>query len=158
MAHYYWLFLEVDCLRWLQPEFFIAVPVVKFTLLFMRFICGFLEITCVHFYCCVGVGDSLSKTQVLEVSVIGGHTRTRRAAWLSPPGLRIVFEACISYVSITDFKATFHLTTSMHGERATGKIQKNNYHHWSCGPSVTCKTSSVSLIFAHGTHRNVKNR
>ena len=55
-------------------------------------------------------------------------------------------------------KATFHLTISMRGERATGKIQKSNYHHRSCGPSLTCKTSSVSLIFTHGTHRNVKNR
>ena len=55
-------------------------------------------------------------------------------------------------------KATFHLTISMRGERATGKIQKNNYHHGSCGPSLTCKTSSVALIFTHGTHRNVKNR
>ena len=27
------------------------------------------------------------------------------------------------------FKATFHLTISMGGQRATGKIQKNNYHH-----------------------------
>ena len=54
-------------------------------------------------------------------------------------------------------KAAFHLTISMHGERATDKIQRNNYHHGSCGPSLTCKTSSVSLIFTHGTHRNVKN-
>ena len=46
----------------------------------------------------------------------------------------------------------------MRGERATGKIQKSNYHHGSCGPSLTCKTSSVYLIFTHGTHRNVKNR
>ena len=32
------------------------------------------------------------------------------------------------------------------------------YHHGSCGPSLTGKTSLVSLIFTHGTHRNVKNR
>ena len=50
------------------------------------------------------------------------------------------------------------LTISMRGKRATGKIQRNNYHHGSCGPSLTGKTSSVSLIFTHGTHRNVKNR
>ena len=56
------------------------------------------------------------------------------------------------------FKATFHLTISMPGQHAAGKIQKNNYHHGSCGPSLTGKTSSVSLIFTHGTHRNVKNR
>ena len=55
-------------------------------------------------------------------------------------------------------KATFHLTIFMRGERATGKIQRNNYHHGSCGPSLTCETSSVSLIFTHGMHRNVKNR
>ena len=46
----------------------------------------------------------------------------------------------------------------MRGQRATGKIQRNNHQHGSCGPSLTGKTSSVSLIFTHGTHRNVKNR
>ena len=56
------------------------------------------------------------------------------------------------------FKATFHLTIFVRGERATGKIQRNNCHHGSCGSSLTCETSSVSLIFTHGTHRNVKNR
>ena len=55
-------------------------------------------------------------------------------------------------------KATFHLTIFMRGQRATGKIQRNNYHHVSCGLSLTGKTSSVSLIFTQGTHRNVKNR
>ena len=55
-------------------------------------------------------------------------------------------------------KATFHLTISMRGQRATGKIQTNNYHHRICGTSLTSKTSSVSLIFTQGTHRNVKNR
>ena len=54
--------------------------------------------------------------------------------------------------------ATFHLTISMHGQRATGKIQRNNYHHGSCGLSLTGKTMSVFLIFTQGTHRNVKNR
>ena len=53
-------------------------------------------------------------------------------------------------------KATFHLTISTRGQRATGKIQRNNYHHGSCGTSLTSKTSSVSLIFTQGTHRNVK--
>ena len=62
---------------------------------------------------------------------------------------------CHAYTLV---RATFHLTISMRGQRATGKIQKNNYHHGSCGPSLTGKTSSVSLIFTHGTHRNVKNR
>ena len=46
----------------------------------------------------------------------------------------------------------------MRDQGATGKIQRNNYRHGSCGPSLTGKTSSVSLIFTHGTHRNVKNR
>ena len=46
----------------------------------------------------------------------------------------------------------------MRGQRATGKIQRNNYHHGSCGPSLTGKTMSVFLIFTQGTHRNVKNR
>ena len=55
-------------------------------------------------------------------------------------------------------KATFHLTISVRGQRATGKIERNNYHHGSCGTSLTSKTSSVSLIFTQGTHRNVKNR
>ena len=41
--------------------------------------------------------------------------------------------------------------------RATGKIQWNNYHHENCGPSLTGKILSVSLIFTHQTHRNVKN-
>ena len=54
-------------------------------------------------------------------------------------------------------RATFHLTISMRDQRATGKIQRNNYGYGSCGPSLTGKTSSVSLIFTHGTHRNVKN-
>ena len=58
----------------------------------------------------------------------------------------------------SSLKATFHLTISMRVLRATGKIQRNNYHHGSCEPSLTCKTSSVSLIFTQGTHRNVKNR
>ena len=53
-------------------------------------------------------------------------------------------------------KATFHLTISMRGQRATGKIQRNNYHHGSCGPSLT--GLSVFLIIAQGAHRNVKNR
>ena len=58
----------------------------------------------------------------------------------------------------SSLKATFHLTISVRGQRATGKIQRDNYHHWSCGTSLTSKTSSVSLIFTQGTYRNVKNR
>ena len=55
-------------------------------------------------------------------------------------------------------KATFHFTIFMRGQRATGKIERNNYHHGSCGPSLTGKTTSVFLIFPQGTHQNVKNR
>ena len=46
----------------------------------------------------------------------------------------------------------------MRGQRATGKIQRNNYHHGSCEPTLTGETMSVFLIFTQGTHRNVKNR
>ena len=55
-------------------------------------------------------------------------------------------------------KATFHLTISMRGQCAMGKIQRNNYHHRTCGPSLTGKTMSVFLIFRQRTHRNVKSR
>ena len=61
-------------------------------------------------------------------------------------------------ITVVRVKATFHLTISMRDQHAMGKIQRNNYRHGSCGPSLTGKTSSVSLIFTHGTHRNVKNR
>ena len=59
---------------------------------------------------------------------------------------------------IISAKATFHLTIYMRGQRATGKIQRNNYHHGSCGFSLTGKTMSVFLIFTQGMHRNAKNR
>ena len=59
---------------------------------------------------------------------------------------------------VCSLKATFHLTISMRRQRATGKIQGNNYHHGSCGSSLTGKTMSVFLIFTQGTYRNVKNR
>ena len=35
----------------------------------------------------------------------------------------------------------------MRGQRATGNIQRNNYHHRSCGPSLIGKTMSLFLIF-----------
>ena len=72
--------------------------------------------------------------------------------------LRTCFKSQSQPDSIIFIKATFHLTISMPDQRATGKIQRNNYRHGSCGPSLTGNTSSVSLIFTHGTHRNVKNR
>ena len=55
-------------------------------------------------------------------------------------------------------KATYHLTISMRGQRVTGKNQRYNYHHGSCGPSLMSKKSSVSFILTHRTHRNVKIR
>ena len=55
-------------------------------------------------------------------------------------------------------KATFHLMVSTRGQRSKGKIQRNNYHYGNCRPSLTGKTSSVSLIFTHWTDRNAKNR
>ena len=45
----------------------------------------------------------------------------------------------------------------MHEQREKGKIQRNNYHHGSCGPSLTGKTMPVFLVFTEGTHRNVEN-
>ena len=62
---------------------------------------------------------------------------------------------CVVYGCV--LKTTFHLMISMRGQRATGKIERNNYHHGNRGPSLTGKTSSVSLIFTHRRHRNVKN-
>ena len=55
-------------------------------------------------------------------------------------------------------KATCHLTISMRGQRVTGKIQRNNYDHGNCGPSLRGNTMSVFLIFMQEMHRNVKNR
>ena len=43
--------------------------------------------------------------------------------------------------SLSCLKATFHLTISTRGQRASGKIQRNNYHHGSCGPSLKVKRS-----------------
>ena len=49
--------------------------------------------------------------------------------------------------SPTTIKDTFHLTISMRGQRAKSKIQKNNYHHGSCEPSLTGKMMSLFMIF-----------
>ena len=54
-------------------------------------------------------------------------------------------------------KDTSHLTIFVRGTRAKGKFQMNDYHHWNSRPSLSGRTSSVSLIFTHPTHRNVKN-
>ena len=54
--------------------------------------------------------------------------------------------------------ATSHLTISLRGQRETGKIQRTNYHHGNCGQFLTGKTSSITLIFTHEWHQNVKNR
>ena len=72
---------------------------------------------------------------------------------------RLLGKACTCFArNPAEVKATFHLTISMRGQRVTSKIQRNNYHHGSCEPSLTDKTMSVFLIFTQGTHRNVKNR
>ena len=42
-------------------------------------------------------------------------------------------------VALIALKATVHLTISMRGQRAMSKIQRNNYHYGSCGPSLTGK-------------------
>ena len=39
--------------------------------------------------------------------------------------------------TLPELKATFHFMISMRGQRSTGKIQRNNYYHGSCGPSLT---------------------
>ena len=83
----------------------------------------------------------------LQIGVTAYELPTRTAASV------MTASCCLS-----SLKATFHLTISVREKRAMGKIQRNNYHHGSCRPSLTGKTSSVSLIFTHGTHRNVKNR
>ena len=84
--------------------------------------------------------------------------RFQGSAQFAPYGVYILFYyKRHSYLRLLP-KATFHLTISMRAQRATGKIQRNNYHHWDCGPSLTSKTMSVFLIFTQGTHRNAKNR
>ena len=47
------------------------------------------------------------------------------------------------------FKGASHFIISTREQRETGKIQRNNYHDGNSGPSLTGKTSSVSLIFKH---------
>ena len=39
----------------------------------------------------------------------------------------------------------------MRGERATGRIQRNNYYHRSCEPSLTGKTTPVLKATSHST-------
>ena len=56
---------------------------------------------------------------------------------------------------VEGLKAIFHLTIPMRGQCATDKIQRNDYHHGNYGPSLR-SFSSVSLIFTHETHQNVK--
>ena len=47
------------------------------------------------------------------------------------------------------------LTISMLWQRATGKIQRNNYHQGSCGSFLTRKIMSVFFIFMHGMSKIV---
>ena len=66
------------------------------------------------------------------------------------------YDAFFFYFFFIFLKATFHLTISMCGQSETGKIQRNNCYHGSCGPSLTGKKMSVVLIFKQGTHRMSK--
>ena len=43
-------------------------------------------------------------------------------------------------------KANFHLMISVRGQCATGKIQRNNYHHRSCWPSVTGPKGNIVIL------------
>ena len=85
------------------------------------------------------------------------HRMEKRKSFVFPEHIEIASPEGLTLWD-SKVKATFHLTISLRDQRATGKIQRNNYRHGSCGPSLKGKTSSVSLIFTHGTHRNVKNR
>ena len=57
----------------------------------------------------------------------------------------------------SSLKGYFSLNDSIRGQRETGKVRSNNYHQGNCGPSLTGKTSSVSLIFTYQAHRNVNS-
>ena len=107
---------------------------------------------------------STSGKFITKFNVLRGTSLSETLFWTGARGripITVIFRS-VSFVSrclrILSVKATFHLTISMCGQRATGKIQRNNYHHGSCGLSFTGKTSSVYLIFTQGTHRIVKNR
>ena len=50
----------------------------------------------------------------------------------------------VLYLVLT-VKATFQLTISTREQRATGRIERNNYRQGSCGPSLTVETMSVSV-------------
>ena len=65
-----------------------------------------------------------------------------------PPGR--IFRAQRNFLL---FKAASHVTIFMHGVRAKGKIQRNNYQDVQCGPCFGGKTSSLPLI-----HPCTKNR
>ena len=47
------------------------------------------------------------------------------------------------YARGSHHKTASHLTISMHSQHGTGKIQRNNYHHGNCGPSLTGNTSLI---------------
>ena len=106
-------------------------------------------------------GFTFESDPVWNCAVPGLHrdransTRFRRT---EPEWIRSKWSGTAPISCKHSLKATFHLTISMSGQSATGKIQMNNYHHGSCAPSLTGKTMSVFLIFTQGTHRNVKNR
>ena len=55
------------------------------------------------------------------------------------------------------FKATSHLTIFVPGMRAKANLEIITITG-TAGPCLTGRTSSVSLIFTHLSHQNVKNR
>ena len=93
-----------------------------------------------------------TKSRNLEILTFGFSCLHQQ----SPVCNQSVFNSLRSVWATSHFRLLF--TISMLGQRATGKIQRNNYHHGSCGSSLTGKTMSVFLIFTQGTHWNVKSR
>ena len=49
---------------------------------------------------------------------------------------------------VTGLKTTFHFKISIHGQHAMGEIQRNNYSHENCEPSLQGKVSSRLLLKA----------
>ena len=52
---------------------------------------------------------------------------------------------------VAALKPTFHLTISMREKRAKGRIQRNDYHDESCGPSLTSKVLFIWRQSSPGT-------
>ena len=65
------------------------------------------------------VWENSSSFKVMAGCVLGSEQFTGLELENTPPPPRM-----------NKVKAIFHLTMSMHRQLATGKIQRNNYHHW----------------------------